>query len=76
MMRGSRSAILIIQSFILKTSSDTVILVIYVDDILLAESNVVGIVKGKEYLKTQFVIKDMGKPRYFLGLKLFTVNME
>ena len=48
MMRGSRSAILIIRSFILKTSSGTIILVIYADDILLAESNVAGIVKGKE----------------------------
>jgi len=36
-----------------------VILVVYVDDILLTESDGDGIEKAKEHLKTQFVIKDI-----------------
>ena len=39
----------------------------YADDILLTGSDIVDIVKAKEYLKTQFVTKNMGKPRYFFG---------
>ena len=46
------------------------ILVIYVDDILLTGSDAVNIVKAKEYLKTLFVTKDMGKPRHFLGIEI------
>ena len=45
--------------FIYRTSSGTGILVVYVDDILLIESDIDGIKKAKKYLKTQFVTKDM-----------------
>ena len=39
------------------------------DDNLLTGSDVDGIKKAKEYLKTQFVTKDMGMPSTILGLK-------
>ena len=55
--------------FIYKTSSGTVILV-NVYDILLTRSDVAGIVKTKEYLKTQYVTKDKGKPRYLFGIEI------
>ena len=61
--------------FIRKTSFDTVILIVNVDNILLNKSDVASIKKAKEYLNTQFVIKDMGRPRY-LVLKSLIVNLE
>jgi len=57
-----------------KSSSGIMILVIYVD-IQLAGSEIGDIRKAKKYLKTQFVTKNIDKPRYFLGLKSVTVNM-
>ena len=56
--------------FIHKTSSDTVILSIYVDNILLIVSDVDAIEKTKEYFKTQFVIEGMGMPKYFLEIEI------
>ena len=56
--------------FIHKTSCGTVTFAVYVDDILLSRSNVDGIKKAKEYLKTQFVIKDMSMPRYFFRIEI------
>jgi len=53
-----------------------VIVAIYVDDILLTGSDVDGILKNKEYLKTQFLTKDIDRPRYFLQMKLLIVNMK
>ena len=54
--------------FIHKTSSGTVILSIYVDNILLIVSDVDAIEKTKEYFKTQFMTKDINKPKYFIGI--------
>ena len=54
--------------FIYKISSGAVIFAIYVDEILLTRSDVDGIEKVKEYLMIQFVTKNMGRPRYFLGI--------
>ena len=48
----------------------------YVDDILLTESDSVGLLETKEYLRRHFVIKGMSKPKYFLGLKLHTKNIS
>ena len=50
--------------------SGILILIIYFDDILLTGSDVACIIKAKEYLKTRFVIKEMGKSRYFLGIEI------
>jgi len=50
--------------------SGLVILAVYVDDILLTESNSANLVKTKEYLRCHFVRKDMGKPKYFLGIEV------
>ena len=44
-------------------------LAVYVDDILLTGSDVAGIRETKEYLKTHFVTKDMGKLQYFLNIE-------
>ena len=46
----------------------------YVDDILLIESDITRINEIKEYLKRHFVTKDMGKSRYFLGIEFAYAN--
>jgi len=46
------------------------ILVVYVDNILLTGSNVNGIEKAKERLKSHFVTKDMERPRYFFEIEI------
>jgi len=56
--------------FVRHTKSDSVILAVYVDDILLIGSDSVALVETKEYLKRYFVMKDMRKPRYFLGIEV------
>jgi len=44
------------------------VLVVYIGDILLIESDIGGIEKTKKCLKQLFVTKDMGTPNYFLGI--------
>ena len=44
-------------------------LTVYVDDILLTCSDAASTREIKEYLRTHFVTKGMGKPRYFLGIE-------
>jgi len=54
--------------FVRRIKYGSVILAVYVDDILLTGSDFVALTEIKEYLKSHFVTKDMGKPRYFLGI--------
>lgn len=56
--------------FIRLSSSGSMVLAVYVDDILLTGSDVSDIVEVKEYLRKYFVTKDMGRPRYFLGIEI------
>ena len=56
--------------FIRRTKSGIVVLNVYVDNILLTSSNPAGIVEIKMYLKLHFVTKDMGRPKYFLGIEI------
>ena len=55
--------------------SGIVVLTIYVDDILLTESDSVRILETKKYLKRHFVTKDMRRPKYFLGIELRIKNI-
>jgi len=45
-------------------------LIVYVDDIVITGSDQHGITKLKQYLCRQFQTKDLGKLRYFLGIKV------
>ncbi|GJU10189.1 ribonuclease H-like domain-containing protein [Tanacetum coccineum] len=45
-------------------------LLVYVDDIIITGNSVVEIEKFKEFLKTNFMIKDLGKLKYFLGIEV------
>ena len=56
--------------FIRHTNFGIVVLAIYVDNILLTDSDLVGLLETKEYLKHHFVIKNMGRPKYLLKIKV------
>ena len=47
-----------------------IILVLYVDDILLASSDVGLLHETKEYLIENFEIKDMGEASFVLGIEI------
>lgn len=54
----------------LMTFCSLVILMVYVDDILLAGSNIPEMTTLKSFLDAQFKIKDLGWVHYFLGLEI------
>ena len=60
--------------FIKKINGSNVILAVYVNDMLLIGSDAFNITKTKEYLRSYFATKDMGKPRYFLGIEFAYAN--
>ncbi|GKC91721.1 ribonuclease H-like domain-containing protein, partial [Tanacetum coccineum] len=45
-------------------------LLVYVDDIIITGNSFAQIEKVKQFLKTKFMIKDLGKLKYFLGIKV------
>ncbi|PNY13707.1 putative copia-type protein, partial [Trifolium pratense] len=55
--------------FILKTSSVTTLILIYVDDILVAGNNDLFITNLVQQLGREFAIKDLGPLHYFLGVE-------
>ena len=52
-----------------KTKDSLVIHTIYVDDILLTNSDDIGIYTTKTYLQKQLSIHDLGSSRYFIGIE-------
>ena len=59
--------------FVRHTKSGIIALVVYVD-ILLTDSDLARLLESKEYLKRYFVIKNMRKPKYFLGIEVAYQN--
>lgn len=47
-----------------------IILLIYVNDILVASNNLEAILEFKTFLHDQFKLKDLGSLKYFLGLEV------
>nr|GFA62419.1 ribonuclease H-like domain-containing protein [Tanacetum cinerariifolium] len=45
-------------------------LLVYVDDIIITGNNSSEIEKLKAFLKTKFMIKDLGRLKYFLGIEI------
>ncbi|KAK4403222.1 Retrovirus-related Pol polyprotein from transposon RE2 [Sesamum angolense] len=56
--------------FVQTTKTGMVVLAVYVDDILITGSDNDGIEEAKTYLQKHFVTKDLGRPRYFLGIEI------
>ena len=52
------------------TSSTITILLVYVDDIILAGNSMTEIQAVKTFLHTEFTIKDLGELKYILGLEV------
>jgi len=58
-------------SLFIKTDKEVFIaLLVYVDDIVITGNNEIEIEKVKSFLKTQFLIKDLGALKYFLGIEV------
>ncbi|GKD83848.1 ribonuclease H-like domain-containing protein [Tanacetum coccineum] len=49
-------------------------LLVYVDDIIITGNSVSEIDKFKVFLKSKFMIKDLGKPKYFLGIEVIDTD--
>ncbi|GAA0158004.1 transmembrane signal receptor [Lithospermum erythrorhizon] len=56
--------------FIIHKPDCFMVLVVYVDDILLASSSKLEIQKIKDFLHDKFTIKDLGVAKYFLGIEI------
>lgn len=56
--------------FIKHQNNQTTVILVYVDDMLIAGSNAEEIKQVKVFLSSKFHIKDMGALRYFLGIEV------
>lgn len=56
--------------FTKESQSCFLVLLVYVDDIVLTGNNLTEINKVKDYLKSNFRIKDIGKLNFFLGIEV------
>ena len=56
--------------FYRNSSSGIILLVVYVDDIVITESDFKGISSLKSFLQSQFHTKDLGMLRYFLSIEV------
>jgi hypothetical protein len=61
------------EAFVYKKISGSAVafLVLYVDDILLIGNSIPFLNKVKDYLKSKFLMKDLGKAAYILGTKIY-----
>jgi len=47
-----------------------IVILVYVDDILVASNNLEAVSEFKQFLHDQFKLKDLGPLKYFLGLEV------
>ncbi|KAI3750087.1 hypothetical protein L2E82_20712 [Cichorium intybus] len=60
--------------FMYSTDKCVVFLLVYVDDIILTGNDVLEITKVKSFLKSHFLIKELGKLKFFLGIEVIDVK--
>jgi hypothetical protein len=53
-----------------KTDHGTIIIVIYVDDLIITRDNDADTSDLKKFLKQKFEMMDLGKLRYFFGIEV------
>ncbi|KAI3688864.1 hypothetical protein L2E82_46759 [Cichorium intybus] len=60
--------------FVKSKNGTLVVLLVYVDDIILTGNCISEINKVKGFLKSQFLIKDLGKLKFFLGIEVIDIE--
>lgn len=56
--------------FFMKSGDVFVVLLVYVEDVIVASTSMEAISSIKQYLHNAFQIKDLGELKYFLGLEV------
>ena len=56
--------------FLRCSDKDTIILLLYVDDMIIIDDDLSSIQELKDFLSQQFEMKDLGHLSYFLGLEI------